>query len=129
MKKLLIFLLLTMPLLAADKDWKTGHVISFNHKYWTSGSGSRSTTGHVDENGNFYGSSTGDSWNHETIYLALEDSDFIYYAERTLSFRWQHEPRITENAEIKWNLDGGHLTVLDDRGREFKMHLAKKRKK
>ncbi len=43
-------------------------------------------------------------------------------------FRWQHDPILTENTDVKWRLDKNNFIVLDERGKEFKMKLVKKRK-
>jgi hypothetical protein len=127
---LLLLLILVCPLFAAKKEaeWRTGHLLSASREHWISTSGS-STNGNIDQAGNYHAQTTQNSWGHNTYYVALEDSQFVYYAERTLSWRWQHDPHFTENADVPWMLDKDNLTVKDDTGREFKMKLVKRRKK
>ena len=131
MKRIVVAVLLCSSLaVAGDKnsaDWKTGKLLSFGREHWTSHSGS-TTNGQVDPYGNVHASTQDDSWGHVTFYAAVDDGEFTYFAERTLSFRWQHEPVLTENADIKWKLETDNFTILDERGKEFKMKLDKKRK-
>jgi hypothetical protein len=126
-----LFALLAVTTVAfgAEKqhDWLVGHVISYNTQRWTSTSGA-TTSGHVDDNGNFNSDTTQTNWSHVTYYLTLNGGEYTYFASRTLSFRFQHSPSITENADVKYVLDGNHLIVLGESGREFKMELVKRRK-
>src|SRR3954452_3498192 len=68
-------------------------------------------------------------WGHNSYQIVLDDGKMQYFAERTLSFRWQHDPHFTENAKVKFTLNGDKLTVVDDAGKEFKMQLTKRRLK
>lgn len=117
-----------IPSNCASRDWKTGKILSFNQEGWAS-HGSSTTSGTIDEGGSFNATTTQTSWHHETYYLAIEDETFIYFAERTLSFRFQHSPKITENADAKYAIEKDSIYVLDDGGREFKMSIIKRRKK
>ena len=83
----------------------------------------------MDKDGNFHANTNQTSWGHDTYYLTLDGGDYIYYTSRTLSLRWQKDPQITENADIKWRLDGNNLILMGEKGKEFKMKLEKKRKK
>ena len=110
-----------------ERQWLVGHVVSYNNERWTATSGS-TTTGRVDDNGNYNSNTTQSQWSHMTYYLTLDTGEYTYFASRTLSYRFQHSPSITENADIKYVLDGKHLIVLGESGREFKMDLVKRRK-
>jgi hypothetical protein len=114
---------------AGDKPrtWLVGHVVSYDTKRWTSTGGS-TTNGQVDDSGNYHSTTTETNWNHVTYYLILNVGEYTYFASRTLSFRFQHSPSITENADIKYVLEGSHLIVQGESGREFKMDLVKRRK-
>ncbi len=126
----LIFLaLLCVPITASAKRQAELHkakLISFGMNHWISSSGTQ-TNGHVDNNGNYSGTTTSSDWGHNTYRIVLDDGKITYFAERTLSFRWQHDPQFTENATIRFTLDGDKLIVLDDTGKEFKMKLIKRR--
>src|SRR6266571_4895150 len=88
-----VVLLCSSFAIAGDKnkpDWKTGKLLSFNREGWTSHGGS-TTTGQIDPYGNVHATTQQSSWNHDTYYVAVDDGEFTYFAERTLSFRWQHD--------------------------------------
>jgi hypothetical protein len=82
----------------------------------------------VDENGNIHANTTENNWKHVTYYLTLNGGEYTYFASRTLSWRFQHTPHITENENVKYVIEGDHLIVLGESGREFKMELVKRRK-
>lgn len=130
MKALLLSLVLIIPAFAANqpKDWNTGRVIQFDKHHWVSYEGS-TTTGSVGADGNFTGNTSSSTVGHNTYYLTLDGGDQIYFASRTLSWRWQKDPLLTENADIRWRLEGNNLIILGEKDKEFKMHLDKKRKK
>jgi hypothetical protein len=62
-----------------------------------------------------------------TYYVTIVDGRDTFYAFRTLSWRWQRSPELTENTNVKFAIDGKNLILVDDRGREFKMSIGKKR--
>jgi hypothetical protein len=109
------------------KEWKTGKLISFNQHGWTSRGGS-TTTGSVNPDGTFNASTNTASWNHVTFYAVVDAGELTYFAERTLSWRWQRSPRMTENTEVKWRIEKDNLFLVDDAGKEFKMSIVKRRK-
>jgi hypothetical protein len=110
-----------------ERQWLVGHVVAYDTKSWTSTTGSN-TTGHIDDTGNFQAGTTEQHWNHVTYYLTLNGGEYTYFAFRTLSWRFQHSPQMTENDDIKYTIEGDHLIVLGESGREFKMYLDKRRK-
>jgi hypothetical protein len=110
-----------------ERQWLIGRVVSYNTENWTSTGGSN-TSGQVDGNGNFNSTTTQSHWNHETFYLTLDGGEYTYFASRTLNWRFQRSPSITENAAIKYVIDGKHLIVLEESEREFKMDLVKRHK-
>ena len=113
---------------AEHDSWPSAKLVSFGTQHWTSSSGGATTTGHVDDQGNYSATTTPDvEWGHNTYQVVLDDAKMLYFAERTLSFRWQHDPRFTENSQVKFRLDGDNLTVVDDTGKEFKMKVTKRR--
>jgi hypothetical protein len=127
---LLALILTSVILLASDKqrEWRTGKLLTADKQHWVSHSGS-STTGQIDANGNLHANTSESTWGHNTYSVAIDDGEYIYICERTLSLRWQHDPRFTENADVKWALEKDTVYVIDDTGREFKMKLQKRRKK
>jgi len=124
----LICLIATAAAEKRPREWRTGKLLSADKKHWFSHSGS-ATTGHVDENGNLNASTSDSTWGHNTYAVAIDDGEYIYFCSRTLSFRWQHDPNFTENAEVKWAIEKRDVYIVDDTGREFKMELVKRRKK
>lgn len=123
-------LLLNGPSTAKEKprEWRTGKLVSADKEHWTSHSGS-TTTGHVDDNGNVQASTSESTWGHNTYTVAIDDGEYLYFCSRTLSLRWQHDPKFTENANVKWAIEKNDVYIVDDTGREFKMELVKRRKK
>lgn len=67
------------------------------------------------------------SWGHETFTLAISDGEQTYVVARTLSFRWQHDPKVTENSLMRFAVEGDNLILVGDDGREFKTRITKKR--
>jgi TPR repeat protein len=113
---------------AEHDSWPSAKLVSFGTQHWTSSSGGATTTGHVDDQGNYSATTTPDvEWGHNTYQVVLDDGKMLYFAERTLSFRWQHDPHFTENSRVKFRIDRDNLTVVDDVGREFKMAITKRR--
>ncbi|MBT9330507.1 hypothetical protein [Paracidobacterium acidisoli] len=110
----------------SDADWQSAKLLSFGMEHWISNGGSQ-TNGHVDGNGNYSSTTTESTWGHNTYHVVLDDGKMLYFAERTLSFRWQRDPHFTENAMVRFSLKKDTLTVVDDSGREFKMKLVKRR--
>jgi hypothetical protein len=110
------------------REWRTAKLISADRKHWVSHDGS-TTTGHVDGYGNIHATTSDDTWGHNTYNVAIDDGEYIYCCSRTLNFRWQHDPKFTENANVKWAIDKNDVFVVDDTGREFRMELMKRRKK
>ena len=67
---------------------------------------------------------------HVTYYLTLDSGgEYTYFAARTLSWRFQHSPAITENADIQYCFENKRLIVVGESGREFEMQIVKRRKK
>jgi len=107
--------------------WQQGRVVSFGYDEWESRNTSPvncSTIGSVT-------SCTGGQtmrWNHVTYKVALHTGKQTLFAERTLSFRWQHSPKLTENSLVKFAIEKNNLYLVDESGREFHMYVGKARK-
>lgn len=126
----LVVLLLTVSPLFHAKDakaqWNTGKLLSVDREQWTS-TDRRTTSGSVDGSGNISATTRESTSEHHSFQVVVDDGQFTYFAERTLDW-WQRKPLLTENAEVKWRLDKDKFILLDERGKEFKMKLVKKRK-
>ena len=121
--------LLTIAVLLPGKEkgpWRTGRLSSFTWEGWTSSSTTPVTCNAVGSLATCAGGNTVD-WGHVTYSVTIVEGRDAFYAYRTLSWRWQRSPRLTENASIKFAVDRDHLTLIDDDGREFKMEIGKKR--
>ncbi len=111
------------------RDWQTGKLLKYDAQGWTSSGGS-TTTGQVDDYGNIHTTTSSSTWRHVTYYVIVDGGDFLYYAERTLSFRWQRSPALAvENAPIEWAVEKRNLFIRPPGGKEFKMSLVKMKKK
>lgn len=64
---------------------------------------------------------------HETTDITITADGKTYFASRTINWRWQRSPRLTENSRVKFALEKDTLYLLDDDGREFKMSVGKRR--
>lgn len=109
------------------REWRTGKLVQVGQESWTS-QGSSYTSGTVNNAGNVNMNTNTTSWNHVTFSAAIDGGDYTYFAERTLSFRFQHSPQWTENTEVKYALEKDALYVLGENGKEFKMYVVKRRK-
>lgn len=87
--------------------------------------GGTTTHGRVDNNGNVSATTTQSTWNHERETLAIEGSEYIYVVSHVLSWRWSKEVKLVVGGTVEYAIDGGNLVVLDNKGREFKMHIDK----
>ena len=117
MKKLLAFLLLCcLPTCVFAKDgWNTGVLLSYEQKTFT-------TYAQTD--------GTGRDVPHTTYSVQIDAGDRIYFAERTLNWRWQKFPKVTENGPINWQLKGkDEMLLQDDKGKEFTLTVVKTRLK
>jgi hypothetical protein len=85
---------------AAEKprQWQLGLLRGMGSESWTSTSTApvTCTTG--------VGCSGGQtsSWGHETFTIQISDGEQTYVTGRTLSWRWQHDPKVTENSLMKF---------------------------
>jgi hypothetical protein len=115
MKTIIALLLLSLPVYAADKQWSTGTLLSYDQQTFTT---------HAETKG------TGHDTPHTTYSVQIDAGDRIYFAERTLNWRWQSFPKVTENGPILWTLKGKDEMVLkDDKGKEFTLTVTKSRLK
>lgn len=114
-------LLLSSLAFPADKnEWQNGRLVSASREHWEK----PYTTTDAQT-----GATSLHTWGHNTFYVVVDDGEYSYFAERTLSWRWQHDPLFTENAPVKFKLEGkDNFTIQDERGKEFKMKLVKRRK-
>ncbi len=123
---LVALLCLSMPTFA-DKHkriWQTGTVLDMGSESFTTYGGT-TTQGRVDNNGNVHATTTPSTWNHERETLAIEGNEYIYVVSHVLSWRWSKEVKLVVGGTVEYAIDGGDLVLLDNKGREFKMHIDK----
>jgi hypothetical protein len=112
-KNLVIVLLLCLPMYAADKNWNAGTMLSYDQQTFST---------YAQTNG------TGHETPHTTYRVQIDGGDRIYFAERTLNWRWQSFPKVTENGPISWVFKGNDEMILkDDKGKEFTLTVTKTR--
>jgi hypothetical protein len=115
MKIIIVFLTLCVPAFAADRQWNTGTLLSYDQQTFTTYSQQKGT---------------GRETPHTTYSVQIDAGDRIYFAERTLNYAWQKFPKVTENGPISWALKGDKEIVLrDDKGKEFTVTILKTRLK
>ncbi len=119
-------LCLTMSALADkhERVWQTGTVLDMESVRFTTYGGT-TTQGHVDNNGNVYGTTTPSTWNHKRETVAIEGDQYIYVVSHVLSWRWSKEVKVVVGGTIEYAVDGDNLIVRDVKGKEFKMHIDK----
>ena len=101
----LVILLLVLVGAGFARDWRTGKLVSFDES-WVP------TVASTDQ-----------------MYYSLVSGDGVsYYAQRELKAFWNHKPKFTENSDVRFCIEGHHMLLIDDDGKQFKMDLVKKRK-
>ena len=118
MRKLLIVVLLCCSSVcygAKDKTWSNGKLLSYDQQTFTTYSQNHGT---------------GRDTPHTTYTIEIDAGDRIYFAERTLNWRWQKFPHVTENGPVSWAMKGNsEMVIRDDRGKEFTLTIVKTRMK
>jgi len=126
--RLMLFalLFLALPCVAKDHAWRSGRLVSFKDESWTTSS---TTPVNCNAGGGYANCVGGQTINfgHVTYYVDIMEGSKSYYASRTLNWRWQKSPKLTENSPVKFAIERDTLFLLDDDGREFKMFVGKKR--
>ena len=56
----------------------------------------------------------------------VDGGDKIYAISRLLKYRWNKEANVTVNGPVKFAIEGNHMYLLDDDGREHKAKIIKK---
>src|SRR2546421_10106228 len=123
---LVVLLCLTLSAFA-DKQkriWQTGTVLDMESQRFTTYGGT-TTQGRVDDNGNVSATTAQSTWNHKREMLAIEGNEYIYVVSHVLSWRWSKEVKLVVGGTVEYAIDGDELIVLDNKGREFKMHIDK----
>lgn len=65
---------------------------------------------------------------HTTYSIEIQSDTRIYFVERTLNWRWQKFPHVTENGPISWHFKGKHeMLIRDDDGKIFAVDIVKTR--
>lgn len=102
-----------LHLASASDNWNNGKCLHYEQQTFTT---------YSQVNG------TGDETPHTTYRLQIEANNRIYFVERTLNWRWQKFPRVTENGPIEWHLKGkNEMIIRDDNGKEFTVDIVKTR--
>lgn len=110
-----------------DKTWwKTGRLAKFGSDSWTSSANTPVTCSGTGSATTCSGGNTV-NWNHVTYHAIVTEGKNTIYAYRTLNWRWQRSPKLTENTTVKFAIDGNRFSLVDEDGREFKMSVGKKR--
>lgn len=131
MAKQLVSLLLVLVCMSVavkadknDRTWRTGTVLDMESEDFTTYGGT-TTQGRVDDYGNVHATTTRSSWNHERETVAIEGDEYIYVVSHVLSWRWSKEVKLIVGGTVKYAIDGDKLIMLDNKGRQFKMHIDK----
>ena len=112
---LVAIICLTSICQAKDKQWNDGMLLSYDQETFTT---------YSQANG------TGHDTPHTTYKVQIDAGDRIFFAERTLNWKWQRFPKVTENGPVSWCLKGSHeMTIRDDKGKEFTVTILKTRLK
>jgi hypothetical protein len=117
-KVVLVLLLIAVPLLAKDRAWQTGKLVKVEIEAVKGDSVVNVTTTNY---GAIASLRSADEINY---YAYVEDERYTYFAGRKLY--GGRLPLLTENAPISFAVEKDILILKDDRGKEFKMRLAKR---
>lgn len=111
----ILFASFCLPAFAADSNWNSGVLLSYDQQTFMVNHTNKGTGGDVP---------------NTTYRIQIDSGDRIYFVERTLSFAWQKFPRVTENGPVKWKLKGSkEMVIRDDAGKEFTVTITKTRLK
>ena len=119
--------LIALPAPAAKvRVWQQGRVVSFGYDESQSSNTSPVNCSTIGSATSCTGGQT-TSWNYVTYKVALHTGKQSLFAVRTLSFRWQHSPKLTENNLVKFAIEKNNVYLIDESGREFHMYVGKAR--
>ena len=107
---LLVFAAGLSPLLGSDRDWQTATFLGF--------SSGQSGTATVP-----IGTATVTALSSKNYWFRTERLDFCLYFPSRLSGR---VPNLTVNGTTKISVDGRHVHVLDDDGKDWKLTIVTK---
>ena len=125
-----VLALLPSVVLCAEKarSWQTGKVVDTERSRYFAGTvGNGNTTGTVQENGTYQGSTNNSQTAVYRVYqtFAIEDETQVYMAEERLRWRWSKPANLTVNGPVKFAIQKRKLYVLDDDGKEHEMEIIK----
>jgi hypothetical protein len=84
-------------------------------------------TSDTDVIGTYSGSSSGAD---TAVYRAYETyvidtGSIVYKAQECMRWRWSHPARLAVNGNVKYYLDGRHIHLLDEDGKEHEVDIVK----
>jgi hypothetical protein len=115
-----------------ERNWQNGTLLDAQKSRVYLGTYSSTNT---YGNANVYGDSATYNSNSSTSRQArygleevevVDGGDKIYVISRLLRYRWNKEANVTVNAPVKFAIEGNHIYLLDDDGREHKAKIIKK---
>ncbi len=118
-----------------ERNWQNGTLLDAQKSRVYLGTYSSTNT---YGNANVYGNSATYNSNSNTRRQArygmeevevVDSGDKVYVISRLLKYRWNKEANVTVNAPVKFAIEGNHMYLLDEDGREYKTKIMKKRLK
>lgn len=128
---LALALLSISSLAAAEKqrEWQTGKVLdSQRSRYYAGTVGGSNTSGTINENGNYSGTTNGSQSAVYRVYetFLIEGDTYVYEAQEHIKWRWSKPANLTVNGPVKYAVEKRKLHVIDDDGKEHEMEIVKR---
>ncbi len=114
-------ILLSVQMLYGQKpsDWLNGFVAEVDESYFTRNRG-QTTTGRVDQYGNYSAVTRNNNWTYTQTIIAIEDGEYVHIGRRIISYVWEKTPDLTNGSPIKYRIKKDILHFIDGKGRKMK---------
>lgn len=112
-----------------QRDWKSGKVLdSERSRYFAGTVGGANTSGTVNDNGNYNGTTNSSQTAIYRVYetFVIEGDTYVYQAQEHIKWRWSKAANLTVNGPVKYAIEKRKLYVIDDDGKEHEMEIVKK---
>ena len=110
-------------------DWQTGKVLdSERARYYAGTVGGSNTSGTINDNGNYSGTTNGSQTAVYRVYetFVIEGGTYVYEAQEHIKWRWSKPANLTVNGPVKYAIEKRKLYVIDDDGKEHEMEIVKR---
>jgi hypothetical protein len=125
----LVFSICVFATAEKQRDWKTGRVLDSERSHYFAGTvGGANTSGTVNDNGNYNGTTNSSQTAIYRVYetFVIEGDTYVYQAQEHIKWRWSKPANLTVNGPVKYAVEKRKLYVIDEDGKEHEMEIVKK---